>query len=334
MAMISRKEVPTTSMRLVLLVAMFKIELVKGGAVHRDVEELQLQRWRQKLPDVGIPPPIAVGLSPLTQRDLHHFRAVLKANESLNATRFCNVARLSCRPNMPVLRSSITSYGCTSLCNEDDMHLYVDAAELRAGGQMTLPDFHPPVTWKSFLPRELAEIMPPLSAGNVDQILRLLDIPRGCNLSRNMLSTVEACEARLGEGESRTCCTSVECMLDYVASNFGSDVELVSDTSVVGSGQRAKVIKAKKRKKVSGKAPMACHRLVFPYGVLYCHYFNGTDAFDLELEVTQNGRSVTRTASAVCHYFSNKEKEGTGKQPVCHLIYGSTFLWLHGNRHH
>uniref|UniRef100_A0A0D6QSD3 BURP domain-containing protein n=1 Tax=Araucaria cunninghamii TaxID=56994 RepID=A0A0D6QSD3_ARACU len=313
MAMISRKEVPAKSMRLLLLLT------------------LSLQWWREKLPNVGIPPPIADELSPLTQTDLQHFRAVLKANQSFNATQFCNVARLSCRQDVPIHNSQVYSYGCRHNCNDDKMHLYVDVAELRAGGQMTLPDFHPLVKWKSFLPRELAEIMPPLSAGNVDQILRLLDIPRGSNMSRSVLSTVEMCEARLGEGESRTCCTSVECMAEYVASNFGSDVEILSDTSLVGSSQQAKVRKAKKRKNVSGKTAMACHRLVFPYGVLYCHSFNGTDAFDLELEVTQNGSSVTRNATAVCHYFS--KEEGTGKLPVCHLIYGSTFLWLPGNRY-
>uniref|UniRef100_A0A0C9QV95 TSA: Wollemia nobilis Ref_Wollemi_Transcript_7052_1207 transcribed RNA sequence n=1 Tax=Wollemia nobilis TaxID=56998 RepID=A0A0C9QV95_9CONI len=331
MAMVSRTEIGAMTTRLVILLMLFAIFFgigrVRGETL--DVAELQVQRWRETFPEVAMPQAFAGQLSPLTLTQLHHFSTLLKANQTLNATQLCKAADLSCREDIPIILARVLAFFNHLSADEKDM--FVDAAELKEGGQITMPDMYPPVTWKSFMPLELADLLPPLSVGNFARISRLLDIPRDSNMSRNMLDTLEACEGRLeGEGESAKCCASVECMVEHVASFFGSDVELVMDTSLVGSGQRAKVRAIKKRENISGKSNMACHNLAFPYAVMYCHQINGSDTFEMELEVVHNEKSVLRNASAVCHYLSHG---GVGKEAVCHLLYGSLLEWLPKTKH-
>ncbi|XP_059069245.1 BURP domain-containing protein 16-like [Cryptomeria japonica] len=168
--------------------------------------------------------------------------------------------------------------------------------------------------------------MPPFSSANVSQILNLLDIPSESNVSRTMVDTLKMCEGRGEvEGEVKRCSTSIEGMVEFVVSRFGSDVDLLSDTSVVGSGQRVTVTKASKRENIiGGKPPVTCHSLMFPYGVSYCHSINGSEVFDLQLEVVQDKEKVTRNATAICHYLSDG---AGGKQAACHPVFGEMLVW-------
>ncbi|KAH9306301.1 hypothetical protein KI387_010705, partial [Taxus chinensis] len=301
------------------------MELDKIAAVNSTVAALQRQRWREKLPGVEIPQRLAARLSPLSLPQLQSFTTMLKNKDaaSFSAEEFCSSANLLCRQDMAYKAAVGSQYSCSIHCRKGDavenMHMFLDKNELRESGEITLPDLRSTITWKSFLPRELAELMPSVSTANLSHVLTLLNIRPESNVSRNMASSLELCEASREEGEVKSCITSVEDMVEFVLSVSGSEVELLTDPSTVGSGQTVKVRKSSRRENLKGsKLRVACHSFVYPYGLFYCHSFPGSDVFGLELEAVENEKRVIRNATAICHYFPNA---GPGNDAACHLVF-------------
>ncbi|GLJ09838.1 hypothetical protein SUGI_0116740 [Cryptomeria japonica] len=284
----------TTSRVLLLLVvgASVIFGLGKVGAVNSSVAELLRERWQEKLPDIGIPPPLVKRLSPLSQTQLKDFTTALKNRDrddtSFDASHFCRSAGLLCRENVSFYHGC-SQYGFSKrMPKQVEEHLFFDKEELRESGEIILPDMSSHRTRMPFLPSELAEMMPPFSTANVSQILKLLNIPSESNMSRSMASTLKMCEERAEEGEVQRCSTSVEGMVEFVVSLLGSDVDLLNDPSVIGSGQRATVTKAAKRENIDDKP-------------------------------------VVKNATALCHYSSNG---AGGTQASCHFVYGEMLLWM------
>lgn len=150
-------------------------------------------------------------------------------------------------------------------------------------------------------------------------------------MAADMNMTLIACEAMSQQGEIRRCTTSIEGMIDFVLSNMGSSdsVDLVfHPVPTADSGKKARVRKVvQKLSSPSSRSPLACHRLMYPYGVLYCHSINGTQTFSLELEVLENNGNIYN-ATALCH------PQEQGKESVyCHLILGDSLLWLAKENH-
>ncbi|GLJ09898.1 hypothetical protein SUGI_0117930 [Cryptomeria japonica] len=136
------------------------------------------------------------------------------------------------------------------------------------------------------------------------------------------------CEETVEEEEVKRCSTSVEGMLEFILFLFGYDVDLLSNMSVVGSGQQVIVTKASKRENiVGGQLLVVCHNFVFPYGVTYCHSINGSEVFDFQLKVMHDNGKVKRNATAVCHYLSDG---AGGNQTACHPIYGEIARYYFG----
>ncbi|GLJ09903.1 hypothetical protein SUGI_0117990 [Cryptomeria japonica] len=145
---------------------------------------------------------------------------------SFDAHQFYHSAGLICREGVSFPPKARSSFGKPSAeVSEVEEHVFFDKKELRESGEIVLLDLSPSNYLISFLPNDLAEMMPPFSLANVSQILNLLS---ESNLSRNMVGTME-------EGEVKRCSTSIEGMVEFVVSVLGSDVDLLSDPSVVGS---------------------------------------------------------------------------------------------------
>ncbi|XP_059065778.1 BURP domain-containing protein 16-like [Cryptomeria japonica] len=313
------------SIRYHSLACMKKTAISLVGGVSSNVAELERQRWREKLPEVAMPETLVARLSPLSLTQLQYFAAGLKKMDatSFDAHQFCRSAGLICREDV-IFR---LERGSIFLGPPDEVeeNVFVDKEELRESGEMILPDLSPSKYSISFFPTELAEMMPPFSSANVSQLVNLLNIPSESNMSRSMLETLKICEGSGVEGEVKRCSSSVEYMVEFVVSVLGSDIDLFTDPSVLGSGQRVTITKASKREDIVGvKPPVACHNLMFPYGVSYCHSIKGSEVFDLQLEVVQNGEKVRRNATAVCHYLSDG---AGGNQAACHPVYGEMLLW-------
>eukprot|EP01018_Ginkgo_biloba_P028287 Gb_00399 [translate_table: standard] len=314
---------------LLLAVTAIFLEIVGGGAgTSTRIADLQLQWWREKLPDIQVPQEVQIRMSPLTEGEVHIWRKIMNESDlRLNATEFCSSANLQCDQYGNILSGSTFAYGLPNNRYEPETHMFIAAKELKEGGVITLPDLHSPINWKAFLPRDVAEMIP-FSSATLPQVLAMFRIDRNSNMSHNMMSTLKTCESRLEEGEVRQCSTSIEGMVEFaLGANRSHSLELVSHPSTVGSGKKARITKMVRREYVVSKPPVACHSLVFPYGVFYCHSFKGTNTIEMELQVLENDKHNANkviNGTAVCHYFSN----GMGKEAVCHLIYGGTLLWL------
>ncbi|KAL4362926.1 hypothetical protein GQ457_04G000960 [Hibiscus cannabinus] len=96
----------------------------------------------------------------------------------------------------------------------DELHNNFQAGKM-------LPIFFPnkdPAT-SPFLPKKVAESIP-FSSAKLPEILRLFSIAPGSSLAKSLEDTLSKCEYAAAKGETKTCATSLESMLDFVSSAF------------------------------------------------------------------------------------------------------------------
>jgi len=306
------------------------IALLTVAAGTNKVSEMQLNFWREKLPSFQVPDSVVTSLSPLTQEEVNTFAKIIKSgNLSFHATQFCNSANLLCFQSLYVTLV-VGSRFCAHNVKLDDFKdettdIFFSPKELREGGQITLPHLYSP--WKAFLPHNLSQLIP-FATVALSDVVSSFGLSWSSNMTRNMNNTLIACEEKPAEREIKTCTTSIEGMIEFVLSNFGSSdsLELTFHPAFTGeSGKKARVRKVVER--LSNRPPLSCHRLVYPYGVFYCHTINGTLTFTMELEVLEKNGNIFN-ATALCH-----PSELSKGSFYCHLILGDTLLWLTKDKH-
>jgi len=273
---------------------------------------------------------VATSLSPLTQEEVNTFAKIIKSgNLSFHATQFCNSANLLCFQSLYVTLVRLHNF-CDHNLKLDDLKnemkdIFFSPKELREGGQITLPELYSP--WKAFLPQNLSQLIP-FATVALSDVVSSFGLSWSSNMTRNMNNTLIACEEKPAERETKTCTTSIEGMIEFVLSNFGSSdsLELAFHPAFTGeSGKKARVRKVVER--LSNRPPLSCHRLVYPYGVFYCHTINGTLTLTMELEVLEKNGNIFN-ATALCH-----PSELSKGSFYCHLILGDTLLWLTKDKH-
>lgn len=299
---------------------------VAGG---NEVAEMQLSFWKEKLPTVQVPETVAASTSPLTQEEVNTFAKIIKdGNLRYHANQFCNSANLLCDESVSLMSGPITVFANDFELSDDINHIFFSSKELREGGQITLPELYSP--WKAFLPSNLSQMIP-FAAVALSDVLSSFGISEKSNMAMNMNMTLIACEAKVEQGEVKSCSTSIKGMIEFVLSNLGSsdNIELVFHPAYTSdSGKKARVTKVVERKSAHSKRPpLACHRFVYPYGVFYCHSINGTLAYTLELEVLESKGNMY-SATALCHPNSQ-----TKESLYCHLFAGDSLLWLTKEKH-
>lgn len=294
------------------------------------VAEMQSNFWREKLLSVPIPETVAASLSPLTQEEVNTFVKVIQGgNLRFHATQFCNSANLLCSQSVYVTFARLSAFFKHGDFESDEINdLFYSPKELREGGEITLPELYSP--WKAFLPRSLSQLIP-FDTVALSDVVSSFGMLEGSNMTQNMNNTLLACQEKPVQGETKTCTTSIEGMIEFVLSNLGSshNVELVfHPTRTADSGKKARVTKVVERLSGhSNRPPLSCHRLLYPYGVFYCHSINGTLAYNMELEVLEKNGNIYN-ATSLCH--PNLGKKGS---VYCHLILGDTLLWLTKDKH-
>lgn len=259
----------------------------------------------------------------------HTFVKIIKDGDlRFHATEFCSSANLLCSQSVYVALAVRSLFFGANFESEETRDIFFSAKELREGGQITLPDLYSP--WKAVLPRNLSQLIP-FTTVALSDVVSSFGISWTSNMTKNMNNTLITCEEKPAVGETKTCSTSIEGMIEFVVSNLGSsdNVELVSHPALTGdSGKKARVTKVVQRlSSPSNRPPLSCHLLVYPYGVFYCHSINGTLTFSMELEVLEKNGNMYN-ATALCHpYVQSKGSV------YCHLILGDTLLWLTKDKH-
>lgn len=310
---------------------MILMEVIALSAVagRNEVAEMQLNFWKEKLPTIQVPEKVAASTSPLTQEEVNTFAKIIKdGNLRYHADQFCTSANLLCDESVSLMSGPITVFVNDFKLSDDINHIFFSSKELREGGQITLPELYSP--WKAFLPSNLSQMIP-FAAVALSDVLSSFGISEKSNMAMNMNMTLFACEAKVEQGEVKSCSTSIKGMIEFVLSNLGSsdNIELVFHPAYTSdSGKKARVTKVVERKSAHSKRPpLACHRFVYPYGVFYCHSINGTLAYTLELEVLESKGNMY-SATALCHPNSQ-----TKESLYCHLFAGDSLLWLNKEKH-
>ncbi|XP_022762236.1 BURP domain-containing protein 5-like [Durio zibethinus] len=202
-----------------------------------------------------------------------------------------------------------------------------------------LPIFFPnkdPAT-SPFLPKKVADSIP-FSSSKLAEILQLFSIPPGSSVAKSMEDTIKKCEYAPGKGETKTCATSLESMVDFVSGAFKvgpQDTRFITTTHPTmstASLQNYRVLEAPKEIKSFRK--VACHPMPYPYAVFFCHYdedSSETRVFKVSM-VGENTKDKV-DAAAVCHMDSTSAAllnltDKHGKSPMCHFFSAGDLIWV------
>ncbi|XP_052484936.1 BURP domain-containing protein 17-like [Gossypium raimondii] len=141
-------------------------------------------------------------------------------------------------------------------------------------GKFTISDFHKTVnigpSISTSLPKKIADSIP-FSSSKLPQILQLYSIAPGSSLAKSMADTLPK-----SKGETKTCATSFQSMVDFVSGAFKvapQDTKFITTTRPTmstSSLKNYKVLESPKEIKSSRKA--ACHPMLYPYAVFFCQY--------------------------------------------------------------
>ncbi|KAF3780992.1 BURP domain-containing protein 17 [Nymphaea thermarum] len=218
--------------------------------------------------------------------------------------------------------------------------LYFLRKDLQPGSKMNVTMMIRPESYASsdgrnvsseptFLPRQQAEAIP-FASSNLTAILKMFSIQPHTEHASLTRQTLADCEMPALKGEVKYCATSLESLIDFIVSEFGTSEIHAAVTSVVN---REEEVKARSYKVgVSGGRLMShkvvtCHGMMFPCAVFYCHNFAGTRPYMVPL-VADDGSRVN--AIALCHFDTSNwnprhasfrllgVKPGT--VPICHFI--------------
>ncbi|XVE94061.1 hypothetical protein REPUB_Repub01dG0247900 [Reevesia pubescens] len=183
----------------------------------------------------------------------------------------------------------------------DELHNNFHAGKKQ---QILFPNKDPATS--PFLPKKVADSIP-FSSSKLPEILQLFSIPPGSSLAKSMGDTLQKCEYAPGKGETKTCATSLESMVDFVL-------------------EAPKEIKSFRK--------VACHPMPYPYAVFFCHYdedSSETRVFKVSM-VGENTKDRV-DAAAVCHMDSASAAllnltDKQGKSPMCHFFSAGDLIWV------
>ncbi|KAH7517831.1 hypothetical protein FEM48_Zijuj09G0106000 [Ziziphus jujuba var. spinosa] len=130
-----------------------------------------------------------------------------------------------------------------------------------------------PSTSPHFLPREEADSIP-FSLKELPNLLQFFSFSQDSPQAKAIEDTLRQCEIEPIKGETKSCVTSLESMLDFARSVFGlnSDFNLVATTYHGNSNirfQNYTILEVPKENLASEM--VACHSMLYTYAVFYCH---------------------------------------------------------------
>ncbi|XP_028107802.1 BURP domain-containing protein BNM2A-like [Camellia sinensis] len=190
-----------------------------------------------------------------------------------------------------------------------------------------------------FLPKEESDSIP-FSLEQLPNLLRIFSFPQGSPQAQAMESTFRQCEVKPIKGESKTCATSLESMLDFVRAmlRLESEFKVVSTIHFTESTtilQNYTILEDPLE--ICGPNKMvACHTMPHPYAIFYCHYQESESKVFKVFLGGENGDRVE--VVAVCHMDTSQWSPGhvsfqvlgiePGSSPVCHFFPSDNLVWI------
>ncbi|XP_059064116.1 BURP domain protein RD22-like [Cryptomeria japonica] len=297
-------------------------------------DELVLSVCKDELPGLSMPSKLARFMSSLkhdevsliaTESVAKGFQAMVEDNS------FCNRARLLCHKSqiakidgrvkfyykrgklLDIVQDGLVTGNCgkTALREEvEGMQLHSNVFRVKeintVRQKLLFPDFHDSRVAGnvSFLPHKIAQNVP----FNSQQLMSLVEalhiLPTGSDLLiKLMVIALEMCEAPPSSIETKSCVISLESMAKFVYSvldgsthNVGLVDDIVSTTKL---SNHVVTVKGAKLISPSSVKHVACHNLLFPFRVYYCHYVKSTNMYLVSLKNEKSG--VEQSVVAECH---------------------------------
>ncbi|XP_058760256.1 BURP domain-containing protein BNM2A-like isoform X1 [Vicia villosa] len=215
---------------------------------------------------------------------------------------------------------------------------YFDINDLYVGHVMTLQ--FPVQEVSPYLSKKEADTIP-LSKSQLPSVLQLFSIPEDSTQAKSMIKTLEECGGETVTGETKICANSLESMLEFVDTIFGSDTKhsiLTTSMSTPTAAPLQKYTILEVSQDIHTPKWVACHPLPYPYAIHYCHYIaTGTKVFKVTLVGDENGDKME--ALGICHLDTSEwnpdhiifKRLGikAGKNtPVCHFFPVNHLMWV------
>ncbi|XP_057442989.1 BURP domain protein RD22-like isoform X2 [Lotus japonicus] len=185
------------------------------------------------------------------------------------------------------------------------------------------------------LPRKIADQIP-FSLEKLKEILEILVVKPDSKNTEIVEKTIGWCELPSMEGEEQMCATSLESLVDFIASKLGKNVLAIStEVEFEKETQSQNFLVKDGVKKLADDGIAVCHPMTYPYAVFFCHKLVKTSAYFVPLE-GEDGARVK--AVAVCHRDTSKWDPNhvsfqdlnvkPGTVPVCHVLPERHLLWV------
>lgn len=192
------------------------------------------------------------------------------------------------------------------------------------------------------LPREEADSIP-FSASKLPYLLEYFSFSKSSPQAQAIEYTLRQCELKPIKGETRLCATSLESMVEFVRSVFGSDAQFrvlttthLTNTSTTTTTLLQNYTILETPKEMFAPRMIACHTLPYPYAVFYCH---AQESKNKVFEISLSGDDGERVeAAAVCHMDTSQWDSDhaafrvlniePGTSPICHFFPEDNLVWV------
>ncbi|KAI3756170.1 hypothetical protein L1987_55986 [Smallanthus sonchifolius] len=220
------------------------------------------------------------------------------------------------------------------IMNKKTSALFFLENSLRAGKRINLHISKDTSATPLFVPREVADSMP-IASNKLQHIYNQFKVNPESTEAKLVNKTVNECEQASIVGKDQYCATSLESMVDFVASKLGKRVKGI-ETQVDGN-ERAPLqgYKVEEVKKLNGDDGVICHQEYYGYAVYYCHKTPKISSYKVSLVGENNVRAK---AVLVCHedtsswnpkhlaFMVLNVKPGTNA--VCHFLVENVVAWV------
>jgi hypothetical protein len=159
----------------------------------------------------------------------------------------------------------------------------------------------PPMPIKSFVPRVVADVLPPMMPDSLVKLQRIFNIDEGTEMYDSLDFITTVCDnSTVLDGEERVCLASLESYVDFLSSHVGPDVQVLT------SSPRPRIIMGPvtitnfslHHSEEDNLSVLVCHILNFPAQMYMCH--SVPDSKVIEATVTDVD-GVEMQATGICH---------------------------------
>ncbi|KAK3443148.1 hypothetical protein EUGRSUZ_B03328 [Eucalyptus grandis] len=206
---------------------------------------------------------------------------------------------------------------------------------LKSGNVMPMPDIRDNLPRRSFLPRGISSEMP-FSTSKLAELKQIFHATENSAMEKIMAQILGQCEVAALQDETKRCVASIEDMIDLATSVLGHDVMVRSTESAGGSKQEVLIGVVKRIDGSEVSKPVACHQILFPYAVYYCHAFPNVRIYEADI-LDPKSKAKINHGVAICHMDTSAWGptyeaflllgSGPGQIEVCHWIYENNMIW-------